>query len=103
MQKYFQLVNRTRVQMNNGRSNVLSFVLYCSMVAGGYSSIITGVPVFPLRVRRPRFVEKLTLLLVVDSFMFKNSIVLFLIPCMSTTTHGCDYEGSCKISTVLFH
>ena len=23
------------------------------------------------------------------------------IPYMNTTTHGCDYEGLCKISTVL--
>ena len=37
-----------------------------------------------------------------ESRWFDFTIKIFkIIPYMNTTTHGCDHEGPCKISTVL--
>ena len=37
-----------------------------------------------------------------NNYVFDFLFTIFMmIPYMNTTTHGCDHEGSCKISTVL--
>ena len=36
----------------------------------------------------------------IDILLYSKNKVKY-IPYMNTTTHGCDHEGSCKISTVL--